>query len=44
MTEDTNGTSANLAVEFTGPDSDVLLDLARQDRRRCSRQSAARRT
>jgi cobalt-zinc-cadmium resistance protein CzcA len=28
--EDTNGTSANLAVEFSGPDSDVLLDLARQ--------------
>jgi cobalt-zinc-cadmium resistance protein CzcA len=30
VTEDTNGTSANLAVEFTGPKSDVLLDLARQ--------------
>lgn len=30
VTEDTNGTSANLAVEFAGPDSDVLLDLARQ--------------
>jgi cobalt-zinc-cadmium resistance protein CzcA len=30
VTEDTNGTSANLAVEFTGPDSAVLLDLARQ--------------
>ncbi len=30
VTEDTNGTSANLAVEFTGPNSDVLLDLARQ--------------
>ena len=30
VTEDTNGTSANLAVEFTGPDSDVLLDLARR--------------
>jgi cobalt-zinc-cadmium resistance protein CzcA len=30
VTEDTNGTSANLAVEFTGPDSDVLLDLARK--------------
>jgi heavy metal efflux system protein len=30
VTEDTNGTSANLAVEFTGPDSDVLLGLARQ--------------
>src|SRR5262249_53206730 len=29
-TEDTNGTSANLAVEFSGPDSNVLLDLARQ--------------
>ena len=26
--EDTNGTSANLAVEFSGPDSEVLLDLA----------------
>jgi cobalt-zinc-cadmium resistance protein CzcA len=30
VTEDTNGTSANLAVEFTGPDSDVLLPLARK--------------
>ncbi len=30
VTEDTNGTSANLAVEFAGPDSDVLLRLARQ--------------
>jgi heavy metal efflux system protein len=30
VTEDTNGTSANLAVEFTGPDADTLLDLARQ--------------
>jgi cobalt-zinc-cadmium resistance protein CzcA len=30
VTEDTNGTSANLAVEFSGPNSDVLLDLARQ--------------
>ncbi len=30
VTEDTNGTSANLAVEFTGPDSDELLDLARR--------------
>jgi heavy metal efflux system protein len=30
VTEDTNGTSANLAVEFSGPDSDVLLGLARQ--------------
>jgi cobalt-zinc-cadmium resistance protein CzcA len=30
VTEDTNGTSANLAVEFSGPDSDVLLRLARQ--------------
>jgi cobalt-zinc-cadmium resistance protein CzcA len=30
VTEDTNGTSANLAVEFTGPDSDVLLKLARE--------------
>jgi cobalt-zinc-cadmium resistance protein CzcA len=28
--EDTNGTSANLAVEFSGPDSAVLLDLARK--------------
>jgi len=28
VTEDTNGTSANLAVEFSGADSDVLLDLA----------------
>jgi cobalt-zinc-cadmium resistance protein CzcA len=30
VTEDTNGTSANLAVEFSGPDSGVLLSLARQ--------------
>jgi cobalt-zinc-cadmium resistance protein CzcA len=30
VTEDTNGTSANLAVEFSGPDSDVLLDLGRR--------------
>ena len=29
VTEDTNGTSANLAIEFSGPDSDVLLPLAR---------------
>lgn len=30
VTEDTNGTSANLAVEFSGPDLDVLLPLARK--------------
>ena len=30
VTEDTNGTSANLAVEFTGPDPAVLLDLGRR--------------
>jgi len=30
VTEDTNGTSANLAVEFSGRDSEVLLRLARQ--------------
>lgn len=30
VTEDTNGTSANLAVEFTGPKSEVLLDLGRR--------------
>jgi cobalt-zinc-cadmium resistance protein CzcA len=30
VTEDTNGTSANLAVEFQGPDPDVLLRLARE--------------
>src|SRR5262249_49177872 len=30
VTEDTNGTTANLAVEFSGPDSDVLLRLARK--------------
>ena len=30
VTEDTNGTSANLAVEFSGPDADVLLDLAKR--------------
>ncbi|WP_020473822.1 efflux RND transporter permease subunit [Zavarzinella formosa] len=30
VTEDTNGTSANLAVEFSGTDSEVLLDLGRR--------------
>ncbi len=30
VTEDTNGTSANLAVELSGPDADVLLDLGRK--------------
>jgi hypothetical protein len=30
VTEDTNGTSANLAVEFSGPDSEQLLELARR--------------
>jgi cobalt-zinc-cadmium resistance protein CzcA len=30
VTEDTNGTSANLAVEFSGRDSDKLLELARK--------------
>ena len=30
VTEDTNGTSANLAVEFSGRDSEELLRLARQ--------------
>jgi cobalt-zinc-cadmium resistance protein CzcA len=30
VTEDTNGTSANLAVEFSGPDLDVLLGLAKK--------------
>ena len=30
VTEDTNGTSANLAVDFSGPDSKVLLDLCRK--------------
>jgi heavy metal efflux system protein len=30
VTEDTNGTSANLAVEFSGTDSDLLLSLARR--------------
>lgn len=30
VTEDTNGTSANLAVEFSGGDSDKLLEAARQ--------------
>jgi heavy metal efflux system protein len=28
VTEDTNGTSANVAVEFSGPDIDTLKDLA----------------
>ncbi|BEV09283.1 CusA/CzcA family heavy metal efflux RND transporter [Methylophilus sp. DW102] len=30
VTEDSNGTSADMAVEFSGPDLDVLLGLARQ--------------
>jgi cobalt-zinc-cadmium resistance protein CzcA len=30
VTEDTNGTSANLAVEFSGSNLDVLLSLGRQ--------------
>src|SRR5262249_25419262 len=30
VTEDTNGTSANLAVEFSGPDSAVLPHLPRR--------------
>ncbi|MGQ0636055.1 MAG: efflux RND transporter permease subunit [Planctomycetaceae bacterium] len=30
VTEDTNGTSANLAVEFSGTDLGVLIDLGRQ--------------
>lgn len=30
VTEDANGTSASMAVEFTGPDSEVLLDLSRR--------------
>lgn len=30
VTEDANGTSANLAVEFSGADSTVLLNLARK--------------
>ncbi|MBI3864359.1 MAG: efflux RND transporter permease subunit, partial [Planctomycetia bacterium] len=30
VTEDTNGTSANLAVEFSGLDSEELLKMARQ--------------
>lgn len=30
VTEDTNGTSADLAVQFTGNDSEVLRDLGRQ--------------
>ncbi|MGH8550376.1 MAG: efflux RND transporter permease subunit [Methylococcales bacterium] len=29
VTEDTNGTSANMAIDFSGADSDVLLNLAR---------------
>jgi cobalt-zinc-cadmium resistance protein CzcA len=30
VAEDTNGTSANVAVEFAGPDADTLKDLAAQ--------------
>lgn len=29
VTEDTNGTSANMAIDFSGADSEVLLNLAR---------------
>lgn len=32
VTEDTNGTSANLAVEISGDDLQILLDLARKTR------------
>src|SRR5260221_8077480 len=32
VTEDTNGTSANLAVEFSGPSLEVLLELSRKTR------------
>jgi cobalt-zinc-cadmium resistance protein CzcA len=30
VTEDTNGTSANMAIEFSGADLDTLLELARR--------------
>jgi cobalt-zinc-cadmium resistance protein CzcA len=30
VTQDTNGTSADMAIEVSGPDSDVLLDLGRR--------------
>jgi cobalt-zinc-cadmium resistance protein CzcA len=30
VTEDTNGTSANMAIEFSGADSGILLELARR--------------
>jgi cobalt-zinc-cadmium resistance protein CzcA len=30
VTEDTNGTSANLAIEFSGPEPEVLQELGRQ--------------
>jgi cobalt-zinc-cadmium resistance protein CzcA len=30
VTEDTNGTSANLAIEFSGPEPDVLQELGRK--------------
>lgn len=30
VTQDTNGTSANLAVQFSGPDSEVLLSLGQR--------------
>lgn len=32
VTEDTNGTSANLAIEFAGADTEVLWQLARETR------------
>ncbi|HSZ57885.1 MAG TPA: CusA/CzcA family heavy metal efflux RND transporter [Tepidisphaeraceae bacterium] len=37
VTEDTNGTSANLAIDYSGPDSAVLLDLCRQTVQRLRR-------
>jgi cobalt-zinc-cadmium resistance protein CzcA len=30
VTQDTNGTSANLSIQLSGADSEVLLDLARR--------------
>ena len=44
VTEDTNGTSANLAVEFSGTDPDVLLPLARQTQRCAASKCPARST
>ena len=44
VTEDTNGTSANLAVEFSGTDSEVLLERCARKRRLCCERCPERST